>query len=40
MSDFAGHQELQGILCACVVAEIDQPLIDDLGARFRGDIVA
>ena len=40
MGDFARHQELQRVLGAGVVAEIDQALIDDLGARFGGDIAA
>ena len=40
MGDFARHQELQGVLGAGIVAEIDQPLIDDLGARLGGDVAA
>jgi hypothetical protein len=40
MRDFAGHQELQGVLAAGVIAEIDESLVDDLGARFRRDIAA
>ncbi|MET4799686.1 hypothetical protein ABIA96_002253 [Bradyrhizobium sp. LB11.1] len=38
--DFPGHQELQGVLGAGVIAEIDQTFIDDLGPRFRGDVAA
>lgn len=38
--DLAGHQELQRVLAAGVVAEIDQPLVDDLGPRLRGDVAA
>ena len=38
MSDFARHQELQRVLGAGVIAEIDQPLVDDLRPRFGGDI--
>ena len=40
VGDFPCHQELQGVLGASVVAEIDQPLIDDFGARFGRDIAA
>ena len=40
MRDFPRHQELQGIFSARVIAEIDEPLIDDFGASFRGDIAA
>ena len=40
VGDFAGHQELQRVLGAGVVAEIDQPLVDDLGARFGRDVAA
>src|ERR1700682_1257523 len=40
MRYFPRHQELQGILSARVIAEIDEPLIDDLGTRFRRDIAA
>ena len=40
MRDFPRHQELQGVFGAGVVAEIDQPLIDDLGTRFGCDIAA
>jgi hypothetical protein len=38
MGDLACHQELQGILRADVVAEIEQALIDDLGARLSGNV--
>ena len=38
--DLARHQELQRILRADVVAEVDQPLVDDLGARLGGDVAA
>ena len=34
------HQELQGVLGAGVVAEIDQPLIDDFRAGFGRDVAA
>ena len=40
MRDFARHQELQRIFGAGIVAEIDQPLIDDLRAGFGCDIAA
>ena len=40
MRDFARHQELQRVLGAGVVAEIDQPLVDDLRAGFGGDVAA
>ena len=40
VGDFASHEELQGILGAGVAAEIDQSFVDNLGARFRGDIAA
>ncbi len=40
VGDLAGHQELQGVLRARVAAEVDQPLIDDLGAGFGGDVAA
>ena len=38
--DLARHQELKRVLGARIIAEIDQPLIDDLGAGFGGDIAA
>jgi hypothetical protein len=38
MGDFPCHQELQGVLGASIVAEIDEPLIDDFGAGFGRDI--
>jgi len=40
MRDFARHQELQGILSAHIVAEVDQPLVNDLRARFGRDVAA
>ena len=40
VGDLAGHQELQRILCAGIIAEIDQPLVDDLGAGLGGDVAA
>ena len=40
MGNFPGHQELQGVLGAGVIAEIDQAFVDDLGPRFRGDVAA
>jgi hypothetical protein len=38
--DFAGHEELEGVLGSDVITEIDQPLIDDLGAGLGGDVAA
>ena len=38
--DLARHQELQRVLGAGVVAEVDQALVDDLGPRFGGDVAA
>ena len=40
VGDLARHQELQRILAARIVTEIDQALIDDLGARFGRDVAA
>lgn len=40
MSYFPGHQELQGVLRAVVVTEIDQPLVDDLGPRLGRNVAA
>jgi hypothetical protein len=40
MCDFARHQELQRVLGTDIVAEIDQSLVDDLGAGFRRDVAA
>src|SRR6185312_14566215 len=40
MCDLTSHQELQGVLAAGVVAEIDQAFIDDLRARFGRNIAA
>ena len=40
MSDLARHQELKGILGAGVIAEVDQPLVDDLGAGLGRDVAA
>ena len=40
VGDLARHEELQRILGARIVAEIDEPLIDDLGARLRRDVAA
>ena len=40
MGDLARHQELQRILGAGVIAEVDQPLIDDLGAGLGRDVAA
>lgn len=40
MGDLPGHQELQCVLTACVIAEINEALINDLRARFRRDIAA
>jgi hypothetical protein len=38
--DLARHQELQRVLGAGVIGEVDQPLVDDLGAGFGGDVAA
>src|SRR3954451_11753974 len=38
MRDFTGHQKLQRILCASVIAEIYQALIDDLCTSFGRDV--
>ena len=38
--DFARHQKLQGVFGARIVAEIDQPFVDDLSPGFGGDIAA
>jgi len=40
VGDFPCHQELQGVLGAGVITEIDQALIDDLGPSFCGDVAA
>ncbi len=40
MRDFARHQELKRVFGAGVAAEIDQPLVDDLGAGLGSDIAA
>jgi hypothetical protein len=40
MRYLACHKELESILGTCVVAEIDQPLIDDLGARLCCDVTS
>ena len=40
MRNLARHQELQRVFGACIVAEIDQPLIDDLRTGFGGDVAA
>ncbi len=40
MRDFASHQEAQRFLDAGIVGGIDQPLVDDLGATFGGDVGA
>ena len=40
MGDFPRHQELQRVLGSGIAAEVDQPLVDDLCARFGGDIAA
>jgi len=38
--DLARHQKLQRVLRSCIIAEIDQPFVDDLCARFRCDVAA
>ena len=40
MRDFACHQELQRVFGAGIVTEVDQPLIDDLGAGLGRDVAA
>ncbi len=40
VGDLARHQKLKGILRAGILAEIDQALVDDLRARFGGDVAA
>ena len=40
VADFARHEELERILGPRIVAEIDQPLIDDLRTRLGGDIAS
>ena len=40
VGDFARHQELQRILGADIVAEIDQSLVDDLRAGLGRDVAA
>ena len=38
--DLARHQELECVLGAGVVGEVDQPLVDDLRAGLGGDVAA
>ena len=38
--DLTGHQELQRVLGPGIVAEVDEALVDDLGARFGGDVAS
>lgn len=40
MGDFTGHEEAKRVLDARIVGHVDQPLIDDLCARFRRDVGA
>ena len=40
MGDFSGHQELKRVLRAGIIAEVDEPLVDDLGSGFGRDIAA
>ena len=40
MGNFARHKELERVLRAGIVAEIDQPLVNDFSARFGCDIAA
>jgi hypothetical protein len=40
VGDFPGHQELQRVLGAGVIREVDEPLIDDFRAGFGGDVAA
>lgn len=40
MGDFARHKELERILGAGVVAEIDEAFVNDFGAGFSGDVAA
>jgi hypothetical protein len=34
VGDFARHEKLERVFSARIVAEINQPLVDDLGAGF------
>ncbi len=38
MRDLARHQESKGFLEAGIIGDVDQPLVDDLGARLGGDV--
>ena len=40
MRDLARHEELERVLRARVVGEVDQPLVDDLGAGLGRDVAA
>jgi len=40
VGDLTRHEKLQRVNGARVVAKVDQALIDDFGARLRGDITA
>ena len=40
VGDLTRHQELQRVLGAGVGGEVDQALVDDLGARLGGDVAA
>ena len=40
MRDFTRHQELQGLLRSLILGEADEPLIDNLGSGFGGNITA
>jgi hypothetical protein len=38
--DLAGHQELEGVLGAGVATEVDEALVDDLGAGFGSNVTS
>src|SRR5689334_11241034 len=40
MRDFTGHQKSERILDTRIVRHIDEPLVDDFCAGFRGDVRA
>jgi len=40
MGDLAGHQETKRPLEIGIVGDVDETLVDDLGARFGGDVGA
>jgi hypothetical protein len=40
MRNLARHEKLQRVFCARIIAEIDQPFINDLRTGFGGDVAA